>query len=82
MSEKGFIDTFGIEREYDAVIFATGYNTNYAPPFKTKGLDGFSLNSEEYLANPRAYFVAHCPKMPNYFQIGEPFDWSRSVACD
>jgi len=72
LTEDGLIDTNGVERKYDAIIFATGYNTNYAPPFQTTGLDGFSLNNEDYLKNPRAYFVAHTPKMPNYFSIGGP----------
>jgi len=72
ITETGLIDTLGDAHEYDAIIFATGYNTNYAPPFQTSGLDGFSLNSPEYLKNPRGYMIAHCPRMPNYFQIGGP----------
>jgi hypothetical protein len=55
MTKTGIVDSKGEEREYDAVIFATGFRTDFNPPWTTKGRDGYSLNEKDYLSNPKGY---------------------------
>jgi cation diffusion facilitator CzcD-associated flavoprotein CzcO len=68
VTETGLIGADGKHREYDAIIWATGFDTSFYPSFSVKGRDGKSLYPEE----ARAYLTAHAESMPNFFTIGGP----------
>lgn len=59
-TEKGIIDSDGVEREYDAIICATFI-----------GEDGVTLQ-EAWDPDPVAYFSVAPPKMPNMFIMFGP----------
>lgn len=68
VTPTGLIDAEGKLREYDAIIWATGFDTTFYPSFSVKGRNGTPLFKEE----ARAYLTAHAEDMPNYFTVAGP----------
>ena len=68
VTETGLVGADGKHREYDAIIWATGFDTSFYPSFSVHGRGGKSL----YPVEARAYLTAHAEDMPNYFTIGGP----------
>ena len=70
--EHSVVDTLGVEREVDAIIFGTGFHvtdTPYARLFV--GRDGTRL-SDVWQGSPRAYLGATVPGFPNLFLLAGP----------
>jgi cation diffusion facilitator CzcD-associated flavoprotein CzcO len=68
VTATGILGSDGKHREYDAIIWATGFDTSFYPSFGVHGRNGAKLYPEE----ARAYLTAHAEEMPNFFTIGGP----------
>ena len=66
ISKKGISTRSGVEIEFDAIVCATGFHTNYRPRFPIVGRRGANL-SEQYKDIPEAYFGLTAPNFPNFF---------------
>jgi cation diffusion facilitator CzcD-associated flavoprotein CzcO len=67
-TEKGVVDASGVEHECDAVVCATGFNTNFAPHFKVTGRNGRNLQ-KEFGDFPQAYMAIMAEGFPNLFMF-------------
>ncbi|CAK9780558.1 FAD/NAD(P)-binding domain-containing protein [Cutaneotrichosporon oleaginosum] len=68
VDETGLTGADGKHREYDCIIWSTGFDTSFYPSFSVTGRNGSQL----YPVEARAYLTAHAEDMPNYFTIGGP----------
>lgn len=66
ITEKGILTRSGEEKEYDAIVCATGFDTSFQPSFPVVGRHGINL-AEKWAEQPTAYFGMAVPDMPNYF---------------
>jgi cation diffusion facilitator CzcD-associated flavoprotein CzcO len=70
--EHSVIDSDGVEREVDAIIFGTGFRVADIPfADRVRGRDGRSL-ADAWQGSPRAYLGATVPGFPNYFMFLGP----------
>ncbi len=66
------VDSDGVEREVDVIIFGTGFHVSDIPfADKVRGRDGRSL-AEVWKGSPRAYLGTAVPGFPNYFMFLGP----------
>ena len=66
ITKRGILTRSGQELEFDAIVCATGFHTNYRPRFPIIGRRGADL-SEQYKTIPEAYFGLTAPNFPNFF---------------
>lgn len=67
--ESSVVDSDGIEREVDAIIFGTGFHVTDAPfAEQIRGRNGRSLD-EVWQGSPRAYLGTSVPGFPNLFLL-------------
>ncbi len=72
VGRRSVIDTEGVEREVDAIIFGTGFHVSDPPVAeKVRGRDG-RLMSEVWEGTPRAYLGTSVPGFPNLFLLLGP----------
>lgn len=71
ITEKGIVTRSGLEKEYDAIVCATGFDTSFQPSFPVVGRHGINL-AEKWAEQPTAYFGMTVPDMPNYFSFIGP----------
>lgn len=67
ISERGIVLKSGEEKEYDAIVCATGFDTTFKPSFPLIGRNGVNLAEKWTEEQPTAYFGFLVPDMPNYF---------------
>jgi cation diffusion facilitator CzcD-associated flavoprotein CzcO len=67
ITEKGILLKSGVEKEYDAIVCATGFDTTFKPAFPVIGRHGVDLAQKWTEEQPKAYFGISVPDMPNYF---------------
>ncbi|KAF2653673.1 FAD/NAD(P)-binding domain-containing protein [Lophiostoma macrostomum CBS 122681] len=67
ITEKGILLKPGVEKEYDAIVCATGFDTTFKPAFPVIGRNGVDLARKWTEEQPKAYFGVVVPDMPNYF---------------
>lgn len=67
ITEKGILTKSGIEKEYDVIVCATGFDTSFKPSFPIIGRNGVSLADKWSKDIPKAYFSTAIPDFPNYF---------------
>ncbi|MEV6071385.1 NAD(P)/FAD-dependent oxidoreductase [Nocardia sp. NPDC052001] len=68
----GLITEDGVKREFDAIIFATGFHANgFVAPMAVHGVDGQNLN-ETWAAGPEAYLGLTVSGFPNLFLMYGP----------
>lgn len=58
--------------EFDAIIFATGFDVSYVPPWEITGKNGFDLKKHFDVPVPKAYMSINVENMPNYFIFNGP----------
>ncbi|KAG5725051.1 putative sterigmatocystin biosynthesis monooxygenase stcW [Termitomyces sp. T112] len=71
ITERGCISSDGMEREFDVLICATGFDTSYMPRFSVKGVKGRSMR-EEWSKEAKAYLGMGVAGFPNYFLVIGP----------
>ena len=71
LTEKGVVDSEGVEREVDTVVCATGFDTTYRPHFPIIGKNGTDL-AEKWKVVPESYFGLTIPEMPNFITFIGP----------
>ena len=70
--EHSVIDSEGVEREVDTIIFGTGFHVTDTPYARLYvGRDGVSLN-DVWQGSPRAYLGVTVPAFPNLFLLAGP----------
>jgi cation diffusion facilitator CzcD-associated flavoprotein CzcO len=63
----------GIEREYDAIVYATGFQTSDpVAPMQVFGVDGVNLSTEAWKEGAEAYLGISVPGFPNLFLMYGP----------
>jgi cation diffusion facilitator CzcD-associated flavoprotein CzcO len=69
---RSIVDTDGVEREVDAIIFGTGFHVTDMPlAHQVRGRDG-ELLEEVWQGSPRAYLGTSVPGFPNFFMLLGP----------
>jgi hypothetical protein len=71
IDKGGIRDHVGVERRYDAIICATGFDTTYLPRFPLIGKDGQDLR-KRWQSFPETYCSIAVDGFPNYFFINGP----------
>lgn len=71
ITETGIVTTAGDEQEFDLIVCATGFETNFAPHWTVKGTNNFTFG-DEWKQNPEAYLGTCVRDMPNYFIMTGP----------
>ena len=71
VTEKGIITADGQEREVDAIVCATGFDTSHTPRYPTIGRNGISL-ADHWKEAPTAYMSLATHNFPNLFIVGGP----------
>lgn len=71
MSERGIIGEDGVERAYDGVICATGFDASFTPRFPIEGRRGHELRFDFDNA-PEAYMGLAVHGYPNFFMFSGP----------
>ena len=66
VTKRGILTKSGEELEFDAIVCATGFHTNYRPRFPIIGRGGANLK-DQYDPTPEAYFGLATPNFPNFF---------------
>lgn len=70
----------GLEREYDAIVLATGFRLAFDPEnyrrTPVRGRDGFDLASHYEHSRLKAYESISMPGLPNHFMIFGPYGWT------
>lgn len=66
VTPKGVLTKSGEELEFDVIVCATGFHTNYRPRFPIVGRRGADL-ATQYKDVPEAYFGLATPNFPNFF---------------
>ena len=70
--ENSVVDADGVEREVDAIIFATGFHVADIPfADRVRGRSG-ELLQDHWKGSPRAYLGASVPGFPNFFMFLGP----------
>ncbi|WDK22961.1 hypothetical protein CGRA01v4_14252 [Colletotrichum graminicola] len=67
-TEKGLMTADGCEREFDAIICATGFDVSAVPAFPIHGLDRVNLQ-DLWAKEPKQYLGVCIPQMPNLFMV-------------
>ncbi|EXK86391.1 hypothetical protein FOQG_09663 [Fusarium oxysporum f. sp. raphani 54005] len=65
------IQAAGKEEEFDMIVCASGFDTNFIPPWKLVGRNGATL-TDRWRDSPEAFLSAQVDGMPNYFLINGP----------
>lgn len=65
VTEKEVIDNHGEEREVDAIICATGFDTSFRPPFPVVGKHGVDLR-QKWADDANGYLGVAVPDFPNF----------------
>ena len=68
ITAKGIMGKDGIERPYDVVVCATGFDTSYRPRFPIIGRNGVDLGEKWTKEPPQSYFGIATVGFPNYFR--------------
>ncbi len=69
---RSVVDTGGVERDVDAIVFGTGFHVTDIPAaHHVRGCDGVLL-SEVWQGSPRAYLGTSMPGFPNFFMLLGP----------
>ena len=72
ITESGVVGADGVEREADAIIYGTGFQShNFVAPMEIHGLDGRELNSA-WRETPDAYLGTTVAGFPNMFVMYGP----------
>jgi cation diffusion facilitator CzcD-associated flavoprotein CzcO len=72
VTATGIVDEDGVEREVDAIIMATGFQTsNYLGSLEITGRSGQTLQ-EYWRGEPRAFLGVTVPDFPNFFIMYGP----------
>ncbi|KAF9037072.1 FAD/NAD(P)-binding domain-containing protein [Panaeolus papilionaceus] len=71
ITERGCIDSKGVEHKVDVLICATGFDTSFRLPFPIVGASGVSL-ADAWKDEAKNYFGVGVPDFPNYFMIFGP----------
>ncbi|ORY90729.1 alpha/beta hydrolase fold-domain-containing protein [Leucosporidium creatinivorum] len=66
-TEKGLLLSTGEEREYDVIIAATGFETNFRPPFPIRGLGGVDLATKWTEDYAQSFGGVVVDGFPNYW---------------
>jgi cation diffusion facilitator CzcD-associated flavoprotein CzcO len=70
--ENSVVDSDGVERKVDTIIFGTGFHVSDIPfADKVKGRDSKTL-ADVWQGSPRAYLGTAVPGFPNYFMFLGP----------
>ncbi|MCZ4098675.1 NAD(P)/FAD-dependent oxidoreductase [Streptomyces sp. So13.3] len=70
--ERSVIDSAGMEREVDTIVFGTGFHVTDIPfADKVRGRGGESM-STVWAGSPRAYLGVSVPRFPNFFMFLGP----------
>jgi cation diffusion facilitator CzcD-associated flavoprotein CzcO len=72
IKEHSVVDSSGVEREVDVIIFGTGYHVTEIPFADHVRGRGGQLLSEHWQGSPRAYLGTSVPGFPNYFMFLGP----------
>lgn len=67
LTETGVVDASGRQVDVDVVIFATGFDTSFCPPYTLIGEDGRNLR-EEWATSPKGYLSVMAEGFPNLFR--------------
>jgi len=67
----GVVTQDGRLHELDALICATGFHASAAPPFRTEGLNGTTLQ-EQWKDRPTNYLTVATDNFPNHFMMLGP----------
>jgi 4-hydroxyacetophenone monooxygenase len=71
-TESGLIDRAGVQREFDAIIYATGFRAlEYLAPMEIVGREGVKIN-DFWQDDPGAYLGIAVPQFPNLFMMYGP----------
>ena len=72
ITEKGIRTADGVEREFDVIIYGTGFHASkFLMPMKVSGRDGVDLH-ERWDGDARAYLGMTVPEFPNLFMLYGP----------
>lgn len=72
VTERGLVSEDGIEREFDAIVYATGFRlSDLLTPLQVRGLGGADLN-ESWRAGASAYLGTTIAGFPNLFILMGP----------
>jgi len=72
ITEKGIVDSDGVEHEIDTLIYATGFRSPHQISGKLFGNTGTSL-AEYFGSRPRAFMGTSIAGFPNLFMMMGPF---------
>lgn len=73
VTPKGLITADGNHYDFDAVIWATGFEAaKFLQSIDVYGVDGVRLRDVWEEDNPRAYLGMSVPDFPNFFMLGGP----------
>lgn len=67
VTETGLVDELGNEVEVDVIIFATGFDTSFMPPYPVYGENGRGLQ-QEWKVFPKGYLSVMAEGFPNMFR--------------
>ncbi|MEV0685271.1 NAD(P)/FAD-dependent oxidoreductase [Nocardia sp. NPDC050378] len=71
VTERGLIDTAGVEHPIDILVMSTGFATNFEPTFDIIGRRGRKL-TDLWDGDPQAFLGILVPEMPNFFMMYGP----------
>jgi 4-hydroxyacetophenone monooxygenase len=72
LTENGIVDESGTEREFDIIVYATGYKVQeYITPMKIHGCGGVEIN-EYWKDRPGGYLGVVVPHFPNFYMMYGP----------
>ncbi|MDG2005600.1 MAG: NAD(P)/FAD-dependent oxidoreductase [Novosphingobium sp.] len=72
LTESGIVDETGCEREFDVIIYATGYKVQeYISPMVIRGRGGIEIN-EFWKDRPGGYLGMIVPNFPNFYMMYGP----------
>lgn len=73
LTPKGIVDSDGVEREVDVIVFATGFHADrFLFPMTIVGRDGRDTVETWGPQDARAYLGLTAPNFPNMFFLGGP----------
>jgi cation diffusion facilitator CzcD-associated flavoprotein CzcO len=71
-TETGIVDAFGIEREVDVIVLATGFQpSNFLASFELRGRGGRTIQ-EVWSGEPRAFLGMTVAGFPNFYMLYGP----------
>jgi len=72
LTERGIVDATGKEREFDIIVYATGYKVQeYITPMVIRGRGGIEIN-EFWRDRPGGYLGIVVPHFPNFYMMYGP----------